>query len=494
MIDTTTLFGKYQLCRELGRGRSGTVYLAKHVDLEEYRAIKQVPKSCADYGQFRKEALILKSIRHPGIPIVYDLEDTADYSYMILEFLEGDSLYALVSDMGHFSKAMTVRYGIQICHLVNILHSARPNPILYLDLQPKNLLVCHDVVKLIDFDHSVHLDEAEKLTKRYGTVGCAAPEQYTGDVLDERTDIYAIGAVLYYMLTGAYPEGPVDAAAAQPGNRPVTGFPKGLVDRSMARVIRTCLQQEKSKRYQTVEALEQALVQAGGQTERGRRSVWGSSQISSLTIAVAGSRPGVGTTHIAMELTAYLRKRGLSAMYEEKNRTGAVRQLASCVKAGTDRCGICRVKGIPMLPHYGDAVRLEPHPYRIVVQDYGCDRQTWLSEAADGHLLVCGGKPWEWETTRDAVSDPGIHPGQAVIYNLFCRQLCDRLPGPARGTDCFLMPYCSNPLSLTREAEQVCDGILLSLTGEKTGGVLRNLFGRAGVLASRIFRGKPGGP
>ena len=206
------------------------------MDLEEYRAIKQVPKSCADYGQFRKEALILKSIRHPGIPIVYDLEDTADYSYMILEFLEGDSLYALVSGMGHFSKAMTVQYGIQICHLVNILHSARPNPILYLDLQPKNLLVCHDVVKLIDFDHSVHLDEAEKLTKRYGTVGCAAPEQYTGDVLDERTDIYAIGAVLYYMLTGNYPERPVDSS-------------ENLADRSMAGVIRTCLQEEKAKRY-----------------------------------------------------------------------------------------------------------------------------------------------------------------------------------------------------------------------------------------------------
>ena len=129
--------GKYQLCRLLGRGRSGTVYLAKHRDLEEYRAIKQVPKSRIDYAQFRKEALILKDIRHPGIPIVYDLEEDEDFCYLIEEYLEGDSLYALVSDMGHFSKAMTVQYGIQICHLVSVLHSASPIPILYLDLQPK---------------------------------------------------------------------------------------------------------------------------------------------------------------------------------------------------------------------------------------------------------------------------------------------------------------------------------------------------------------------
>ena len=446
----------------LGRGRSATVYLAKHTALEEYRAIKQVAKSCMDYERFRQEALILKNIRHPGIPMVYDLEEDESFRYLIEEFLEGDSLYALVSDTGHFSKAMTVRYGIQICHLVNILHSAR-TPILYLDLQPKNLLVCHDVVKLIDFDHSVHLNEAEQLTKRYGTVGCAAPEQYTGDILDERTDIYAIGAVLYYMLTGRYPECPADGSVS-------------LKDRSMARIIRTCLQTEKAKRYQTVEELRDALEQMERQMARRKQSVWENSQISSLTIAVAGSGPGVGTTHIAIGMTAYLRRRGLSAAYEEKNESGAVRQFSFCADARTDVCGICMVNGIPMLPLYGAAVKLEPHSYRVVVQDYGCDRQAWLSAPADGYLLVCGSKPWQWETTRDAVSAPGIHPGQAIIYNQFCRQLFDRLPGPARGTDCFLMPYHSNPLASAKAVEQVFDGILRSLTGEKTGGILRKEF------------------
>ena len=89
-VENTTLFGKYQLCRILGRGRSGTVYLAKHRDLEEYRAIKQVAKACVNYDQFRREALILKDIRHPGIPVVYDLEEDEDLCYLIEEFLEGD--------------------------------------------------------------------------------------------------------------------------------------------------------------------------------------------------------------------------------------------------------------------------------------------------------------------------------------------------------------------------------------------------------------------
>ena len=91
------------MCRELGNGRSGTVYLAYHIELEEYRAVKIVPKSIADYDTFRKEALFLKTLRHPGIPIVYDVEEDTGYSYLIEEYLEGESLYALVKRMGSLS-------------------------------------------------------------------------------------------------------------------------------------------------------------------------------------------------------------------------------------------------------------------------------------------------------------------------------------------------------------------------------------------------------
>lgn len=302
-VGSTLLFGKYQLCRVLGRGGSGTVYLAKHKDLEEYRAIKQVAKACVDYAQFRREALILKDIRHPGIPVVYDLEEDEDFCYLIEEFLEGDSLYALVSDMGHFSKAMTIRCGIQICHLVSILHLSKITPILYLDLQPENLLICGDTVKLVDFDHAIHLDEAKSLTKRYGTIGFAAPEQYTGDELNERTDIYAIGAVLYYMLTGEFP-----------GESPV--YPRDRIDRSMAKVIRTCLRKKSGERYASADQLCGELERIRSHLEKERKGVFRQDLESSLTIAVAGASAGAGTTHTAIGFAAYLQRQGLSVLYE----------------------------------------------------------------------------------------------------------------------------------------------------------------------------------
>ena len=95
-ISDTILFGKYRLCRMIGRGRTGTVYLAKHESLGEYRAIKEVPKSDASYGQFLREARIMKDLHHPSIPIIYDLEETDTHCYLIEEFLEGESLTTLV--------------------------------------------------------------------------------------------------------------------------------------------------------------------------------------------------------------------------------------------------------------------------------------------------------------------------------------------------------------------------------------------------------------
>ena len=462
---STLLFGKYQLCRLLGRGRSGTVYLAKHRDLEEYRAIKQVPKSRIDYAQFRKEALILKDIRHPGIPIVYDLEEDEDFCYLIEEYLEGDSLYALVSDMGHFSKAMTVQYGIQICHLVSVLHSASPIPILYLDLQPKNLLVCDDTIKLVDFDHAVYLEEAEHLTKRYGTVGCAAPEQYTGEELNERTDIYAIGAVLCYMLTGEYPE-----------NGPV--YPGERIGRCLTKVICSCLRKDPQKRYESADQLRRDLENIQEQIDKKEKGVFRKNPKLSLTIAVAGAFPGAGATHTAISLAVYLRRRGLSVLYEERNDSGAIRQMTDCAKSSMDPYGIYRIHGLSVLPFYGDAVKLQSRPYQVVIRDYGIFREAFAREPADGYLLVCGSKPWQWKRARSAVQFPGNPPGMAVIYNQFCGRLAVKLPGPAKGTECFLMPDSPNPFVCTREVRRVFDQLFWSLSGEQAGGAIRKIWGK----------------
>lgn len=463
-VTGTTLFGKYELRRVLGRGKSGTVYLAWHKDLEEYRAIKQVPKACSDYDQFRKEALILKNIRHPGIPVVYDLEEDEQFSYLIEEFLEGDSLYALVSGTGHLSRAMTIRYGIQICRLVTILHSAKPIPVLYLDLQPKNLLVCHDTVKLVDFDHAVHVNEAEYLKKRYGTVGFAAPEQYTKAALDERTDIYAIGAVLYYMLTGTFP-----------GKHPK--YPKEQIDRPMEKIIRTCLHQEPHRRYESAVRLCEALEGLGNKNRVETQCGFWENKISSLVIAVAGSAAGVGTTHTAIGLAVWLRHCGLPALYEEKNDSQAALQLMSCTGASSDRCGIARVRGLPVLAAFGSAVRLDPHPYGVIVKDCGVAGEAFGEENADIHLLVCGSRPWEWKRSQEAANAQKNVPGLMIVYSHWCKSVRSRLSVPAKEIPCFLLPCGTDPWKADKRTGKVYNAILREAVGEKPEGMVRRWLG-----------------
>lgn len=232
-ISDTILFGKYRLCRMIGRGRTGTVYLAKHESLGEYRAIKEVPKSDASYGQFLREARIMKDLHHPSIPIIYDLEETDTHCYLIEEFLEGESLTTLVQRRSYLSRSMVIRYGIQICSLVQYLHSAGRDPILHLDLQPNNLLLCHDVIKLVDFGNADYLTQANETDIRRGTPGCAAPEQYTKEPLDERTDIYAIGVLLFYLATGQLPE--------RLGQENRTDWDMAL-GRELGTLVRDCLQ------------------------------------------------------------------------------------------------------------------------------------------------------------------------------------------------------------------------------------------------------------
>ncbi len=466
-IADTILFGKYQLCRVLGCGRSGTVFLARHMELDEYRAIKRVPKTFTDYEVFRREALILKGIRDQGIPIVYDLAEDEQYSYLIEEYLEGDSLYALVSGSGHCSPAETICYGIQICHLVHILHSTMPTPVLYLDLQPKNLLLSENTIKLIDFDHAAYADEAASQEERYGTAGCAAPEQYSGDILDGRTDIYAIGAVLHYMLTGYFP-----------GEVPRAGQIRftGITERRLMRLIRKCLQKEKDRRFQSADELEHALQKLWNLSKRKMAGYGPESGEESLVVAVAGSRHGAGTTHIAIGLAAYLRRCGMPAVYEEHNRTGAVSQLAGCLGLEADQSGIFRIRRIPMLPQYGENVKLKPAGYGIRILDCGADLDQFLQKSADAYILVCGAKPWEWETSMEAVKRCCQMQGMVILYDQFCSRLLFRPEQPAAYTIGLRMPYFADPFAGTRQADRVYRTVWKFWFGRQGGEKTRNLF------------------
>ena len=430
-IEEHVLFGKYRLCRKLGTGRSGTVFLAWHTGLEEYRAVKVVPKTMADYETFKREALFLKTLRHPGIPLVYDVEEDLHNSYLIEEYLEGESLYALVKRLGSLSMTTAAEIGIQICRLIQFMNTA-DNPILYLDLQPKNLLVCNGIVRLIDFDHAQYANDAAAFGSRYGTIGFAAPEQYRGEPLDCRTDVYAIGALLSFMCRGEIP------------GKESEDRKKGA-DRRMDRILQGCMAEKKEERYQDAGALMLALEELTAGKERA---------IKPLTIVFAGASRGIGTTHCALAISDFLIRNGYQALYQEDWDTDTVRLLAKNMRVNADGAGIFHVRKLCLRPYYGEAVRPFDGYFPIVIRDAGCSWAEGIPVPdAAFYVLVCGGKWWETDRTMRA-AERFMERGRTILlFNHTSEEIRLRLPEGLGDLTYLRVPFFANPFRRPKDAD-----------------------------------------
>lgn len=435
---STVLFGKYQLHGILGTGQEGTVFLAIHLGLSEYRAIKRVSKSFLGYDYFRREALVLKDLRHPGIPIVYDVEEDESYSYLIEEYLEGESLYDLVKKQGHLSRELTIFYGIQLTSIINYLHLAGPNPILHLDLQPKNLLLCQDTIKLIDFGLAASLHDANLPGERYGTVGCAAPEQYLKDgVLDERTDIYAIGAILHYLYLGKFPQLPYQPALS--------------MDTDLAAVINRCIKKDKEERFSSAQELMDRLRQLEDMGTAAKDRL----QSSSLTIALAGSKSGAGTTHVAIGLSVYLKNQGYPNIFEEKNDSGMGTDLGAYAAAKRDQYGLMQYRGFIWKPNYGPGVKLKKPPFKIRILDYGAGLNQALLEVPDVLVLVCDSRCWNRKNAHEAAKQVvKSHITYGIVYNHAAKGTRMKLPDGAVPAQCLKVPYFPDPFEINAYAKE----------------------------------------
>ena len=129
-INETILFGKYRILSTLGAGNTSTVYLAEHIKLNVYRAIKCIPKDTALVTSFSLEAQLLKDLNHPGIPVIYDIEEDDGFYYMVEEFIQGESLDTFVSHQ-RVSHELLLKFGIQLCDILYYLHNYMKLAILY---------------------------------------------------------------------------------------------------------------------------------------------------------------------------------------------------------------------------------------------------------------------------------------------------------------------------------------------------------------------------
>jgi hypothetical protein len=213
--------GPYRLMSELGSGGMGTVYLAEDTDGSKL-AVKVVhPHLMGTPGfakRFMREAEVGKRIRHENVVATFDADgleiDEKTVFFLAMEHVEGQTLHELVEELGPVPEELCRHIGREAAKALVAIHGAG---VVHRDLKPENILITKDhTVKVMDLGVAHLVDEATRLSQAghfVGSVLYAAPEQFTGQPIDARSDLYALGLVLYVLATGQHPFQGEDPAA-----------------------------------------------------------------------------------------------------------------------------------------------------------------------------------------------------------------------------------------------------------------------------------------
>lgn len=203
--DPTRTVGKYLIEQKLGAGGWSLVYAGSHKILDMPVAIKMMKHNLAMDAEFlenfRREARIIASLNHPNIIQIYDIEEQYRTIFIIMEFLRGQSLEEIISNLGRLSQDRTINYLIQACRGLAYAHD---QGLVHRDIKPANLFVkSNDQLKIVDF--GLACPKGSEDLNITGTLEYMAPEQFEGNPVDERTDIYSLGLTAYKMVCGDLP-------------------------------------------------------------------------------------------------------------------------------------------------------------------------------------------------------------------------------------------------------------------------------------------------
>jgi serine/threonine protein kinase/WD40 repeat protein len=287
--------GPYSIVRVIGRGGMGVVYLARDPRLQRDVAIKTLPAELVGHtaraDRFLREAQLLASLSHPNIATVYGLEEcdaaTGGGKCLVLELVEGESLaHRLARGPLSIEQSLDVcreiSAGVEAAHLAGVIHR---------DLKPPNVMIGEDgIVKVLDFGLARSIDPPAgspvetKLGAAVGTPGYMSPEQLRGEVVDKRTDVFAIGCILYECLTGEVAfagESGAEAAASVLHREPDWERLPPRTPANVRRLLARCLAKDRGRRLRDVGDVRLELEDALEARE------WAA---SSVTLAAVRSR------------------------------------------------------------------------------------------------------------------------------------------------------------------------------------------------------------
>ena len=295
----TVIDGKYEVLREIGRGGMSVVYLAMDTRLNKQWAVKEIRKKGNGkndevvVNSLLAEANLVKRLDHPSLPRIVDIIDNGLTIYVVMDYIEGESLDKILNEYGAQSEEMVIGWAKQLCDALGYLHSQKP-PIIYRDMKPANVMLKPEGnIKIIDFGIAREYKEQNLAdTTVLGTKGYAPPEQYSGQT-DARSDIFALGMTMHHLLTGIDPRSGEAYAPVRQWNPELSEGIEIIIDR--------CVEPAAENRYQSCSDLlydlEHPELITKGFKKKQKRKLW--SFIISLSLCAIMTIAGV-----ALNLTA----------------------------------------------------------------------------------------------------------------------------------------------------------------------------------------------
>src|ERR1700757_2969255 len=283
-LSAGTKLGPYEIVEPLGAGGMAEVYRAKDTRLGREVAIKLLPESFAKDAdrlwRFEQEARAVAALDHPNILAIHDVAENNGAPFLVSEFLEGNSLRQELNRSA-LPMRRAVDYGTQIAQG---LAAAHDKGIIHRDLKPENIFVTQDGrLKILDFglaklsklesaaDEDATLEAATKEASPgliLGTVGYMSPEQVKGEAADARSDIFALGTILYEMLTGSRAFQRNTSAETMTAilkeDPPEMSTPSRSVVPALERIVRRCLEKKPLQRFQSARDLAFGLEAFSG--------------------------------------------------------------------------------------------------------------------------------------------------------------------------------------------------------------------------------------
>ncbi len=257
-----TEVGHYKIVEKIGAGGMGEVYLAEDSKLKRHVALKFMPlqymNDDALRQRFTREARSVAALSHPNVVTIHEVDEFNGRPFFAMEHVEGESLRKIIKK-GKLNTDEAVNYTMQICEG---LHKAHESGIIHRDIKPGNIIIDADNrARILDFGLAMVTGE-DKLTKTgstLGTVGYMSPEQIEGKKVDQRSDIFSVGVILYEMVTGRRPfEGDNDAAIVKAITsstpEPIARFKSGVTG-ELQRIIDKALVKDPSLRYQHADGI-----------------------------------------------------------------------------------------------------------------------------------------------------------------------------------------------------------------------------------------------